>query len=262
MTGVVRKKKKLEQNSTGEAYTEINEDQNLQLSKPVNELIQDTFAEELNKLTNTPSEPAETTSTKPPQTTKKEVSKPTKNKRNKSKSPNVQRNPTNGTAVNCQQTEESPGLKQNGESKNKCKSKKTNAAPKKEGSLLSYLSNKLHPKKESKAALQNSTVNMYIDEQIRVLTLNDNEHQDSTLYRIEKNWIIQFRLGPSLLGRKVHLYTNYPEHINVEFKRTRYQLLKWQQDEGCKNADDTASYAEIIVKMAGSFHFYFTYEDA
>lgn len=106
------------------------------------------------------------------------------------------------------------------------------------------------------------TGDMYVNEQIRVLTLNDNEHQDSTIYRIEKNWIIQFRLGPSLLGRRVSLFTNYPENPNVEFKRTRYHQLKWHQDEGCKNADDTASFAELVAKMAGSFHFYFTYDDA
>lgn len=109
---------------------------------------------------------------------------------------------------------------------------------------------------------QQKEPNMYINEQIRVLTLNDKEHQDSTLYRLNKNWILQFRLGPSLLGRRISLYTNYPEKSNVEFKRTRYQQLKWNQDEGCKNADDTASYAEIVVNIAGSFHYYFTYEDA
>ena len=95
--------------------------------------------------------------------------------------------------------------------------------------------------------------------QIRVFTLNDKEHQDSTLYRLEKNWILQFRLGPSLLGRKVSLYCNYPKE-NEEFKRNSYNLLKWSQDEGCKYSDDTALLTEITVKISGSFHYYFTYE--
>lgn len=99
--------------------------------------------------------------------------------------------------------------------------------------------------------------------QIRVLTLNNQEHQECTLYRIEKNWAIQFRLGPSLFGRKVYLYCNYPvesKGVLAEFNRDRYQLLNWILDEGCKNADDTAVYTQIVAKLAGSFHYYFTFE--
>jgi hypothetical protein len=97
--------------------------------------------------------------------------------------------------------------------------------------------------------------------QIRVLTLNDGEHQDSTLYRIEKNWVLQFRLGPSLLGRKVSLYCNYPEK-GKEFNRHSYNLLKWRQDEGCHYADDTALLTEITPIVSGSFHYFFTYDNA
>lgn len=96
--------------------------------------------------------------------------------------------------------------------------------------------------------------------QIRVLTLNDKEHQDSTLYRLQKNWILQFRLGPSLLGRKVLLYCNYPKE-NEEFKRHSYNLLKWQQDEGCEHSDDTALLTELTLELSGSFHYYFVYDD-
>lgn len=99
---------------------------------------------------------------------------------------------------------------------------------------------------------------------VRVLTLNANEHQDCTLYHIEKNWVLQFRIGPSLFGRKLYLYCNYPVEQNdvlTEFKRSRYQLLEWVCDEGCQNADDTVFYAQITTRLAGSFHFYFTYEN-
>ncbi|RZC42945.1 glycogen debranching enzyme, partial [Asbolus verrucosus] len=96
--------------------------------------------------------------------------------------------------------------------------------------------------------------------QVRVLTLNDKEHQDSVLYRIEKNWILQFRLGPSLLGRKVSLYCNYPKK-NQEYDRNLYHLLEWSQDEGCNYSDDTALLTEITPKISGSFHYYFTYEN-
>ncbi|XP_025834354.1 glycogen debranching enzyme [Agrilus planipennis] len=102
--------------------------------------------------------------------------------------------------------------------------------------------------------------NMGMKSQVRVLTLNDKEHQDSVLYRLEKNWTLQFRLGPSLLGRKILLYCNYPEE-GAEFKRNSYQLLPWSEDEGCEHSDDTALQIQIQVKKAGSYHYYFTYED-
>ncbi|XP_057653349.1 glycogen debranching enzyme isoform X2 [Diorhabda carinulata] len=100
-------------------------------------------------------------------------------------------------------------------------------------------------------------------QQIRVLTLNDCEHRESTLYRLEKNWIIQFRIGPSLFGRKVFLYCNYPSKTNGslnEFNRNKYQILEWVTKEGSENADDTALFTEIKVEIAGSFHYYFAYE--
>ncbi|XP_049823584.1 glycogen debranching enzyme isoform X4 [Aethina tumida] len=101
--------------------------------------------------------------------------------------------------------------------------------------------------------------------QVRVLTLNDKEHQISTLYRVELGWIVQFRLGPSLLGRRVSLHCNFPKKINGKlepFERKEYQELKWCQDEGCKNSDDTALYAQISAELAGGFHYYFTYEES
>lgn len=100
--------------------------------------------------------------------------------------------------------------------------------------------------------------------QIRILTLNDKEHQECTIYKIQKKVILQFRLGPTLLGRKIRLYCNYPVEINgilTEFERSSYQELSWCQDEGCKHSDDTASFAEIIPTLAGSFHYYFVDEE-
>lgn len=101
--------------------------------------------------------------------------------------------------------------------------------------------------------------------QVRVLSLNDGEHSDSALYRLEKNWQLQFRLGPSLQGHKVHLYCNYPEKKEdsiCEFDRNRYYLLEWQKDEGCSSNDDTTLYTQLTVEKAGSFHFYYIYENA
>lgn len=96
--------------------------------------------------------------------------------------------------------------------------------------------------------------------EIRVLTLNANEHQDNVLYRLEQNWIIQFRLGPSLLGRKVALFCNYPI-MNLDFRRNVYYEVPWKQDEGCSHSDDTALYGEIVARNPGSFHYFFIYSN-
>lgn len=121
---------------------------------------------------------------------------------------------------------------------------------------------KVHSKEyESKQSknIEHSSIMDDSTKEVRVLTLNANEHQDTTLYRLKINWIIQFRLGPSLFGRKINLYCNYPQDAN--FNRTKYQLIKWTQEEGCKHSDDTASFAEITVKIPGSFHYYYTYDN-
>ncbi|CAH1981135.1 unnamed protein product [Acanthoscelides obtectus] len=95
--------------------------------------------------------------------------------------------------------------------------------------------------------------------QTRVLTLNDKEHLECTLYRLEKGWNIEFRVGPSLFGRKVYLFCNYPLP-GAEFDRNVYRQLPWQWDEGCKDADDSAAFADLELKIAGSFHYYYTYD--
>ncbi|XP_049783705.1 glycogen debranching enzyme isoform X1 [Schistocerca cancellata] len=100
----------------------------------------------------------------------------------------------------------------------------------------------------------------YNPDQIRVLTLNDGEHQDSTLYRLQKGWRLQFRLGPTLFGRHVVIYCNHPDSIEEEFDRNQYRPLHWQCDSGTPSGDDTSSYAEVCIRRAGSFHYYFIYE--
>lgn len=131
---------------------------------------------------------------------------------------------------------------------------------------------------DSKSTVIESSDNMvYIQSlstQIRVLTLNDGEHQDSTLYRLEKNYILQFRLGPSLLGKRVTIYCNYPstdlayqfDQTNDKgepiFVRNQYLALPWHRDEDTKYTDETSSYCEIEVQIPGSFHYYFIYDSA
>lgn len=83
---------------------------------------------------------------------------------------------------------------------------------------------------------------------------------DSTVFFSSfEGWKLQFRLGPSLLGRRIRLYVNHPiadEDGNVElFERTQYRQVEWQHDSRNKD-DDTAVYADILTIAPGSYHYY------
>ena len=66
-------------------------------------------------------------------------------------------------------------------------------------------------------------------------------------------------MGPSLLGRRVSLYCNHPASAEEEFARSVYRVLPWQSDSSSE--DDTAKFAEVPIRRAGSFHYYFTFEE-
>ncbi|XP_066584134.1 glycogen debranching enzyme isoform X2 [Prorops nasuta] len=84
--------------------------------------------------------------------------------------------------------------------------------------------------------------------QIRILTLNNGEHHDGILYRVKKGWHVEFRLGASLLGKEVNIFTNHPQDHNQSFKRQTYYELQWVHDS-----------ANLYITLAGSFHYYATY---
>ena len=97
---------------------------------------------------------------------------------------------------------------------------------------------------------------MSAKKQIRILTLELNQNGSSIVYKLQKNWVLQFRLGPSLLGQTVLLHTNYPLKDGV-FDRTSYNEIQWKKDSE-NSVDDTSIYANIEVGFSGSFHFYLT----
>lgn len=94
--------------------------------------------------------------------------------------------------------------------------------------------------------------------QIRVHHLNDDENLDAILFRVEKGWTIQFKLGTTLFGKKVQLFTNYPE-AGQTFKRLEYRQMKWRS-ESINKGDDTALYSNLTFEISGSFHYFFIYE--
>ncbi|XP_072940329.1 glycogen debranching enzyme isoform X2 [Epargyreus clarus] len=112
---------------------------------------------------------------------------------------------------------------------------------------------------------------------VRVVTLQHGEHQDATLYRFEKGCYLQFSPGPTLLGRKVFLYTNYVVSDTqeekggeqAEFVRNQYYGLEWRRGDGAGAGEplgagllltDTDAYCELRLARAGSFHYYFVYD--
>ena len=97
------------------------------------------------------------------------------------------------------------------------------------------------------------------DTEVRVLKLHDNDHQDTTLYRLTKGFVLQLRLGPSLFGRIVSVYCNHPASADQEFCRDKYRLLPWQSDS--KIMDDTSIFVQIPIICAGSFRYYFTHSE-
>ena len=97
---------------------------------------------------------------------------------------------------------------------------------------------------------------MSAKKQIRILTLELNQNGSSIVYKLQKKWILQFRLGPSLLGQTVFLHTNYPLKDGV-FDRTSYSEIPWQKDSE-NSVDDTSIFANIEVEFSGSFHLYLT----
>uniref|UniRef100_A0A646QHN2 Glycogen debranching enzyme n=1 Tax=Hemiscolopendra marginata TaxID=943146 RepID=A0A646QHN2_9MYRI len=97
--------------------------------------------------------------------------------------------------------------------------------------------------------------------QTRVWFIEKDVHLDSTLFRLQKGWVLQFRMGPSLYGQNVKLYVNHPVDVNTSFQRSNYRLVEWKV-EGKNLEDDTAMYANIQMYTAGSFHYYFNLESS
>ncbi|XP_060940670.1 glycogen debranching enzyme [Limanda limanda] len=94
--------------------------------------------------------------------------------------------------------------------------------------------------------------------QIRVLMLNDKENSERSLFRLEQGFELQFRLGPSLQGRRVLLYSNYPIE-GERFERNKFRVLAWSYPTG--RQDDSDKFCSLDLKTAGSYQYYFGHGD-
>ncbi|OCT85246.1 glycogen debranching enzyme isoform X1 [Xenopus laevis] len=90
--------------------------------------------------------------------------------------------------------------------------------------------------------------------QVRVLLLNDMEKLDKRLFRLEQGFELQFRLGPTLQGKDVTVYSNYPLPGNV-YDRQTFHPLQWHNPTG--REEDSDKFCKLDLKIAGSFQYHF-----
>ncbi|XP_069497645.1 glycogen debranching enzyme isoform X2 [Ambystoma mexicanum] len=94
--------------------------------------------------------------------------------------------------------------------------------------------------------------------QIRVLILNAMEKLEKRLYRLEQGFELQFRLGPTLQGREITVFTNYPAH-GEPFIRQKFRALQWRNPT--EREDDSDKFCKLDLQIAGSFQYYFDQEN-
>ncbi|XP_066539576.1 glycogen debranching enzyme-like [Hoplias malabaricus] len=95
---------------------------------------------------------------------------------------------------------------------------------------------------------------MFHSTQTRILLLNDMERLDRTLFRLEQGFELQFRLGPTLQGKRIHVHTNYPER-GKKFNSQEFRVLEWINPSG--REDDSDKYCTLDLETAGSYQYYF-----
>ncbi|KAF7652312.1 hypothetical protein LDENG_00098520 [Lucifuga dentata] len=78
---------------------------------------------------------------------------------------------------------------------------------------------------------------------------------ERALFRLEQGFELQFRLGPTLQGRPVHVYTNYPAKGH-KFDRLTFRPLDWVYLNG--QEDDSDKYCRLDLTVAGSYQYYFS----
>lgn len=71
-------------------------------------------------------------------------------------------------------------------------------------------------------------------------------------------WYVEFRLGPSLFGSDVSIYTNIPAE-GSDFNRNAYNRLEWIREWSSDDVTNDDSSLSCLLQMnkAGSFHYYY-----
>lgn len=74
-------------------------------------------------------------------------------------------------------------------------------------------------------------------------------------------WYLEFRLGASLFGYDVIVYTNIPTE-GCQFDRKTYRRLEWIREWSSDdiNNDDSSLSCLLQMNQAGSFHYYYEHK--
>ncbi|XP_076027570.1 glycogen debranching enzyme-like [Genypterus blacodes] len=81
---------------------------------------------------------------------------------------------------------------------------------------------------------------------------------ERSLFRLEQGFELQFRLGPTLQGKPVHVYTNYPANGH-KFDGLKFHQLLWVYVNG--QEDDGDKYCRLDLMVAGTYQYYFSSGD-
>ncbi|XP_052826586.1 glycogen debranching enzyme isoform X2 [Octopus bimaculoides] len=107
--------------------------------------------------------------------------------------------------------------------------------------------------------LEHKTMKKHL--QIRTLMIHKGENMETTLFRLEKDWILRFVLGPTLQADTVRIFTNHPENDKQAFKRDQYHELQWESPCSTKS-DRHDAYVDVHIVLPGSFNYYFTIDNS
>ncbi|TSL82510.1 Glycogen debranching enzyme [Bagarius yarrelli] len=77
---------------------------------------------------------------------------------------------------------------------------------------------------------------------------------DFRMLDVHISYELQFRLGPTLQGKNVHVHTNYPPP-EQKFNRSEFRVLDWISPSG--QEDDSDKYCKLDLQIAGSYQYYF-----
>ncbi|CAL2030891.1 unnamed protein product [Caenorhabditis brenneri] len=83
--------------------------------------------------------------------------------------------------------------------------------------------------------------------QIRIIILEAGEHLESVIRKVEKGWVVRFKRGSSLLGKKVAVYTSITPEVPLE----------WSEGN-----DHLSVHCQVECQQAGSFRYFFNVEES
>ncbi|KAG7524665.1 glycogen debranching enzyme-like isoform X2 [Solea senegalensis] len=79
-------------------------------------------------------------------------------------------------------------------------------------------------------------------------------NMEQALFRLQQGFELQFRLGPTLQGKQVQVYTNYPTEGHG-YDRLRFHPLDWVYPN--RQEDDCDKYCRLDLTVAGTYQYYF-----